>query len=323
MLIEVINKIDAPNTDKGNLLENLAAEFLKTQGYDVASQVRVTASELDLLCKHKVSGREVYVECKAHKDTLSAKVLINLLGTVNFNEYAEGWLVSTGPLGKDAKGFVEKWEKKPLSKREQLSIYNPDRVLRALLDAKIICSQPESNAQELLSGHALSMGKWILLITPWGKYWSSPVLKSGVPKFVSFFCALNGKIVTDEEFIDRIKLTEFSLKNLEPFIASSHNASQVNDNAGEATSSAVVEVEYGEKWFDYRPARPEHFVGRKNEQRELLRFFTNIKNGKTNTRVFAIKGDSGIGKSSLIARIRDVANKSQKPNNLFLYAVDV
>ena len=86
MLIEVINEIDAPNTDKGNLLENLAAEFLKTQGYDVASQVRVTASELDLLCKHKVSGKEVYVECKAHKDNLSAKALTNLLGTVDFNE---------------------------------------------------------------------------------------------------------------------------------------------------------------------------------------------------------------------------------------------
>ena len=169
MLIEVINEIDAPNTDKGNLLENLAAEFLKTQGYDVASQVRVTASELDLLCKHKVSGKEVYVECKAHKDNLSAKALINLLGTVELNEYAEGWLVSTGPLGKDAKGFVETWEKKPIEKRKKLSIYNPDRVLSALLDAKIICSKPESKAQELLSGHVLSLGKWIVLITQIGR----------------------------------------------------------------------------------------------------------------------------------------------------------
>lgn len=323
MLIEVINEIDASNTDKGNLLENLAAEFLKTQGYEVSSQVRVTASELDLLCKHKVSKKQIYVECKAHKDNLSAKVLINLLGTVDLYEYSEGWLISTGPLGKDAKGFVEKWEKKPPEKRGKLSIYSPDRILNALLDAKIISSKPESKAQEMLSGHDLSLGKWILLITPWGKYWSSPVLKAGVPKFVSFFDALNGKPVTDEEFIDRVKLTEFSLKNLEPFVSSIHNARQENDGAGEAKSTAVVEVEYGEKWFDYRPARPEHFVGRKIEQRELLQFFTDIKKGKTNTRVFAIKGDSGIGKSSLIARIRDVTNKSQKPNNLFLYAVDV
>jgi len=323
MLIEVITELNAPNTDKGNLLENLASEFLRTQGYEVSSQVRVAASELDLLCEHKVSKKQIYVECKAHKDNLSAKVLVNLLGTVDLHEYSEGWLVSTGPLGRDAKGFVEKWENKPPEKREKLSIYSPDRILNALLDAKIISSKPESKAQEMLSGHDLSLGKWILLITPWGKYWTCPVLKAGVPKFTSFFDALNGKPVTDEEFIDRVKLTDFSLKNLEPFVASSHDARQGNDNAGGAKSTAVVEVEYGEKWFDYRPARPEHFVGRKNEQRELLQFFTNIKNGKTNTRVFAIKGDSGIGKSSLIARIRDVTNKSQKPNNLFLYAVDV
>ena len=73
MFIEVIKLQDTPNADKGNLLEELAEEFLKTQGYEVSRQVRVIASELDLLCKHKVSGKEVYVECKAHKDSLPAE----------------------------------------------------------------------------------------------------------------------------------------------------------------------------------------------------------------------------------------------------------
>ena len=120
MIIEVINELNAPNTEKGNLLESLAAEFLRTQGYEVSSQVRVTASELDLLCKHNVSEMQIYVECKAHKDNLSAKVLTNLLGTVDLHEYSAGWLVSTGPLGKDAKGFVEKWEKKRSGKKPNI-----------------------------------------------------------------------------------------------------------------------------------------------------------------------------------------------------------
>jgi hypothetical protein len=85
----------------------------------------------------------------------------------------------------------------------------------------------------------------------------------------------------------------------------------------------VVVVEHGDKWFDYRPARPEHFVGRKKAQQELIRFFSSVKKGRTDTRVFAIKGDSGIGKSSLLAKMRDAASKSQKPGKLFLYAVDV
>ncbi|NIP24449.1 MAG: restriction endonuclease, partial [Phycisphaerae bacterium] len=90
------------NTEKGDLLEKLAEELLKTQSYTVKKKIRVTASELDLLCKHDVSEKEIYVECKAHKDPLSANVLKNLLGTINLHEYSEGWLISTGPLGKDA-----------------------------------------------------------------------------------------------------------------------------------------------------------------------------------------------------------------------------
>ncbi len=95
MLIEVVRPLDASNTEQGNLLERLSEEFLKTQGYAVSRQVRITASELDLLCKHKVSQKEVYVECKAQKDSLSANVLTNLLGTVELHDYSEGWLVST------------------------------------------------------------------------------------------------------------------------------------------------------------------------------------------------------------------------------------
>ena len=100
MLIEVLTPEGSSTKEKGDLLESLASEFLRTQGYEVHNEVRVTASELDLLCKHKVNGRDVYVECKAHRDNLSAEVLTKLLGTVDLHEYSEGWIVSTGPLGK-------------------------------------------------------------------------------------------------------------------------------------------------------------------------------------------------------------------------------
>src|SRR4030067_1669311 len=109
--IEVITSKSATSKEKGDLLEKLAEDMLKTQNYRVETKVRVTASELDLLCRHEVSDKVIYVECKAHKENLSANVLTNLLGTITLKEYSEGWLVSTGPLGKDAKGFMEEWGK--------------------------------------------------------------------------------------------------------------------------------------------------------------------------------------------------------------------
>lgn len=113
MQIEVATPNSATTKEKGDLLESVAIELLKIQNFEVVDEVRVTASELDLLCNHKVNRRQIYVECKAHRAPLTANILTNLLGTVNFKGYHEGWLISTGPLGKDAKGFQHEWEQKP------------------------------------------------------------------------------------------------------------------------------------------------------------------------------------------------------------------
>jgi len=127
MYIEVVTIPESPAKDKGNLLEELAGELLQTQGFEIEKEVRKTASELDLLCKHKVNRKKIYVECKAHRDALSATTLIKLLGNIDYHHYQEGWLISTGPLGKDAKGFKDDWEDRPTDEAQKLSIYTPER----------------------------------------------------------------------------------------------------------------------------------------------------------------------------------------------------
>jgi len=320
MRIEVITPDGSTNTEKGDLLENLAGKLLITQSYKVKKKIRVTASELDLLCKHKVSGKEIYVECKAHKDPLSANVLKNLLGEIEFHDYSEGWLISTGPLGKDAKGFVEEWGKKQRDKREKLSFYEPDKVITALKDAHLLSEPSESFLKGSL-GDEFSIGDWTLLVSPWGNFWACPKLENGIPKGVLLFNALSGKQIDDDDLFVKIKNTNTSFKELE--FSSQKDTNKTKNGSVSGDSSAIVEVEYGERWTDYRPSRPEHFVGRNKARRSLLSFFTNVKKRNTETRVFAVKGDSGIGKSSLIAKMRQVANISKKPNKLFFYAVDI
>ena len=105
MKIEVATTSDTPAKEKGDLLESLASGLLKAQSYRVTTQVRVTASELDLLCEHTVSGKTIYVECKAHRESLSSNCLTNLLGTVTLKDYEEGWLISTAPSAKTQKDF--------------------------------------------------------------------------------------------------------------------------------------------------------------------------------------------------------------------------
>ena len=85
----------------------------------------------------------------------------------------------------------------------------------------------------------------------------------------------------------------------------------------------VVEVQHGESWADYRPARPQDFVGRSDVQNRIVQFFESVRGKSTGTRVFAITGDSGMGKSSLVAKLREKTSNIRHRNKFFLYAVDV
>ena len=74
--IEVALPSSASTKEKGDLLEKLAAKLLAAQSYEVIEEIRLTAVELDLLCKHKISGKKIYVECKAYRDkTIDAGIL--------------------------------------------------------------------------------------------------------------------------------------------------------------------------------------------------------------------------------------------------------
>lgn len=86
---------------------------------------------------------------------------------------------------------------------------------------------------------------------------------------------------------------------------------------------SIVEVQHGNSWVDYRPARPQDFVGRQESQENILGFLDDVLDKKTLTRVFAITGDSGMGKSSLIAKLRERTESQEIKNKIFIYAVDV
>jgi hypothetical protein len=69
-----------------------------------------------------------------------------LLGAVTFHEYDQGWLISTGPLGKDANSLQHTWEEKPVDERSRLSIYAPERVIDLLINSGVLQPKPVSAA---------------------------------------------------------------------------------------------------------------------------------------------------------------------------------
>jgi hypothetical protein len=73
----------------------------------------------------------------------------------------------------------------------------------------------------------------------------------------------------------------------------------------------VARVISGDTWDDLRPARPTDFVGRDDVIEEIGRFLRMVRNDETSTRTFAIQAPSGMGKSSLVLKLSDLAKKNK------------
>src|SRR5947207_8507152 len=139
MKIEVaVNNEDAMKK-KGDLLEKIAKDLLETLNYQVATEIRRTGMELDLLCKNKANfSKIVYVECKAYDENnkIQSDVITKLMGIRAHREYEEAWLVSTSEFGKDAKGLVEEIAEGKNSRA--FTFYPPERLIEAFVNSKLI-----------------------------------------------------------------------------------------------------------------------------------------------------------------------------------------
>ncbi len=319
MKIEITCRKGSSTKQKGDLLEKLAKKLLLSQNYHVIEEVRVIGAELDLLCKHKVNNKEIYVECKAQKDRIAAPILRQLWGTVDSQEYAEGWLISTSDFTKDATGFIENWKKKPIEKSSRLSFYNPDVILEALQSASIIVAPPIIAANNII-GIPDGLGEWTLLICEYGMYWCVYTLKGGTPYGVLVFSASHGHHIQDEDTIQNLSDLDTVLSDYNLQVGLKKILSTNDQNLTKLP--IVVEVQIGDSWHDYRPARPKDFVGRDSTQKDILSFLNSAKDSY-GSRIFAITGNSGLGKSSLIAKLRDRARNQHYKNKYFIYAVDI
>jgi Holliday junction resolvase-like predicted endonuclease len=319
--IEVCTEEGSSTTEKGKLLEELAAHVLRVQQYEITKTLRVTGMEIDVLAKHKINNSHILVECKAWESTLPADAISKLLGNIELRKATAGWLFSTGPLSSDAKGIQNEWEERTDSERSKLSFYTSDRIIELLIDAHIIVF-PVLIKEQLKNLFASSENS-TLMVTTMGMFWLIPIMdkESVFTTSVIIFNARTGERINNKDVLEGLK----SLKN-------SYSSYQwlegveVDKKISEQLLNEyhnIVPVISGDDWTDYRPARPEDFVGRKLLLADIFNYFTDVIEEKSSTRLFAIKAPSGMGKSSVVLKIASMAQSRRKSKQLFIYAVDV
>lgn len=317
--IEVVASTSMTSTDRGRLLERFARKLLESQNYNVTEEVRITGQEVDLLAIEKTTGERVIVECKAYRSTIAAEVIHKLFGQVAFNGFSSGWLISTYDLGKDAKGIRDANDQKPEYERRKLRIYDPERLVERLIGARIIVDPETLN----VPSDRLYAEECFLLVSEWGYFWARLVLdnETRLRCSVILFDAATGERRSEPRLNAQITATDTTLAELQWETSSSTStrtaAKEISDDL-----QTIVQVPVADNWIDYRPARPEDFVGREQLQKDVLEIFEKSVLRSSTTRLFAVKAPSGWGKSSFALKIAQIARRTKHGKAYFVYAVD-
>jgi len=319
--IEVCTEEGSSTTEKGKLLEELAAHVLRVQQYEIIKTLRVTGMEIDVLAKHKINNSTTLVECKAWESTLPSDAISKLLGNIELRKAATGWLFSTGPLSSDAKGIQTEWEERTDSERSKLSFYTSDRIINLLIDAHIIVF-PVLIKEQIKNLFASSEDS-TLMVTSIGMFWLIPIMdkESVFTTSVIIFNARTGERINNKDVLEKLKCLKNSYSSYQWL-----EGVEVDKKISEQLLNEyhnIVPVISGDDWTDYRPARPEDFVGRKLLIADIFDYFTDVIEEISSTRLFAIKAPSGMGKSSVVLKIVSMVQNRRMLKKLFIYAVDV
>ena len=322
-VVEICTESGSSTTDKGQLLENLTATFLATQGFQVTESVRVTGMEIDVIACDKTTGERIYVECKAHRSNISADVITKLLGNVILRDVASGWLIVTHDFGKDAKGIYDEWDQKPTDQRRRLRMYPPEKFVDRLCQALILISAEKLHTKPDLYGIG---GEAYLLITARGNYWGIPLIDvaSGATAAVAVHDGKTGSQIYDGPLLSWLSQLDSSLSDLIWTLpeSSSDLLDHPSSSAVQQELDHIVSVPVAEHWADYRPSRPSDYVGRETIQREIFSFLDRVREGQSRTRMLALKAPSGWGKSSSVLKIADRAGNKLNRAKYHVYTVD-
>jgi Holliday junction resolvase-like predicted endonuclease len=305
------------NDQKGDFLEKIAGKLLKRQRYSVELRVRFTGMEIDVIADHLDTKQRVFVECKFVRDPLSANVIDLLIGKAVRKRVNLAYLFSTAPLGKEAKGVMDELEHEHSNDSPTIAFIGPKEITQMFADIY--------DAEPLLLGNA-SVTSASLIITPnLAPFWVLEEHQDGIPQWAHVqFVSEDARVSLPEleslfEEHELYQGLELVLQN----IGSTTNSSLSKAVGLDYESEVVTTVTVADSLDDYRPCKPEDFVGRYKVQQKVWGLLQKVRAGSTNTRILALSGPSGYGKSSIALKLADRFRNKKWVNKFYLFPVDV
>jgi Holliday junction resolvase-like predicted endonuclease len=305
------------NDRKGGFLEEVAGRLLKRQRYEITGRVRFTGMEIDLIADHIDTRERVFVECKFVTDPLSAGVINSLLGKALRKGVSTAYLFSTAPLGKEARGAIDELRRNPPPHAPRLAYVGPGDIAEMfadIYDAPPLLPEPTEQ---------ISIASASLIITPsLEPFWVLEEHRDGIPERALVQPVPGGGTPSFQAMVGVLK--EHGMYEGLEFARWFTRWRRGGVSARVRPEEEVVTpVAVADSLDDYRPCRPQDFVGRYETQKQVWDFLERVRDDVTATRVLALSGPSGYGKSSVILKLADRFRNKKWANKFYLFPVDV
>lgn len=320
--VRIIIPKDWKNDEKGNFFEKIAGILLKRQRYEVIQRVRFIGMEIDLIADHIDTNERIFVECKFTSDPFSASVIHALIGKAIQKNVKMAYLFSTAPPGKEAKGVIDELEEKKPENSPNIVFINPEKLAEMFID--VFNAQPDLPKKIKNT----SIGSATLIIMPnFSPFWIFEEYQNGIPTRAIIQHALQGeKTIPSESDLSGI-LKENDLFQGLSLVYKKTKKEAVDlietQTAEPSEDEVVAPVAVADSLDDYRPCKPQYFIGRNDIQKNIWDFLNDVREDKTNTRILALSGPSGFGKSSIILKLADRFRNIKWMNKYYIYSVDV
>jgi predicted transcriptional regulator len=308
---------NARDNEKGKLLEQLIAGYLKSSGYrEVKLNLKVDGTEWDVSGEAALSNSPVIISCKCLSASVSSEPLQALAFKVTNLAYKKptacGVMVALPRLSTDANIF---WKSVAPELSARVRVIEEEVLLQELCSQRAwLCPEAiQALVRERYPGYIL--GDVRLVHCAKGSFWVQFVLKEGSEIPIGYYLLSPiGKEVTNDSIIHELqRLARINGSDLaDTQCLNSRLDSEVGHPVVELPPAHLTVPGIG--WFDYKyPAPPDCCAGREPEVKKFTDFVVDVLGRRTASRVCVITGPSGIGKSSLILKLgRQVASHGAK-----------
>lgn len=306
--------------EKGKFFEDVVGKLLKKMRFQIEKRVKFTGMEIDVLAKNIDTQQKAFVECKFMTDPLQAGVIHKLMGKALLKKAEFAYLFSTSPPGKEAKGTlieIEEDSKNNPPSTPRLIFKGPEKLTQMYIDIEGITPISKHISS---TNFEKDFGNATILVSPSISFWAVEQIIDGIPKNLLIYSLYQNKKINLDEVKNFIKENPTLWPGLE--ISLGGKTETPTTSGTEEEKEVITQVPMAEQFDDYRPCRPDDFVGRYEEQKQLWDFLKKLREGKMTTRIISLIGPSGFGKSSMILKLSSRFKNKHFKKKFYLYHVD-